>query len=145
MANQYQLLVYEGYLGKDPEMRYTPTGMAVTNFNLGSTRSYKSGEEQVDEITWIRVTAWGKLAEFVYSYAHKGSHVFVEGVLHPGKNGSPTAFQMKNGEWAASYEVTARKIRLLDTKQSNSHPAEASSSDDTDVPWEGDSDTEMPY
>ena len=146
MANQYQLLVYEGYLGKDPEMRYTPNGTAVTNFNLGSTRTYKVGDEQVDEITWLRVTTWGKLAEFVYTYCHKGSHVLIEGILHPGKNGSPITFQLKNGDWASSFEVTARKVRLMDSKQSNGYQSGSSAvSVDDDIPWNDESESELPY
>jgi len=143
MASQFQLLVYEGYLGKDPEMRYTPNGTAVTNFNLGSTRSYMANGEKVDEVTWLRVTAWGKLAEFIYNNAVKGSHVFVQGVLRPSKNGSPNTFQLKNGEWASSFDVTARQIRLISSPQHpNSNQVEELTDDveffDEDV-------AEMPY
>ncbi len=56
----YHALIIVGWLGKDPEMRYTPAGQAVTNFSVATNRQYTSGSgEQVKETTWFRVSAWG--------------------------------------------------------------------------------------
>ena len=128
MASQLQGLQYEGYLAADPEMRYTPSGQAVTNFRIGSTREYTpKGGEKVKETTWLKVTAWGKLGEIINNFCEKGSWVVVDGLLRVGENGSPTVYQRQNGEWAASYEVTADKIRILRGK-----PFEGESADGTE-------------
>lgn len=128
MANQVQVVMYEGYLAADPEMSYTPDGAAVTNFRIGSNRSYKTASgEKVDETTWLKITAWRKLGEIVNQYCKKGSHVLVTGILHPGKNGSPKTYELKTGGWGASYEVTAEKVRIF---RSNGDAIESSDSDD---------------
>lgn len=118
MATQIQLVMYEGYMADAPDMRYTPSGKAVANFRMGSSRSFKtSSGETTKETTWLKVTAWGRLAEVVTEYCAKGSHVIVQGSLHPGENGNPNVFELKNNRgWAASYEVTAERVRILDSK-----------------------------
>ena len=117
MANQIQMLMYEGYLAGDPEMRYTPSGKPVTNFRMGSNRKYNTADgREVKETTWLKVAAWGKLAEIVNQYCGKGSHVIVTGLLRPGENGSPTVFPTRDGGHSASFEVTANSIRILKGK-----------------------------
>lgn len=119
MAGQLQLVIYEGYLGGDPEMRYTSDGTPVTNFSMGSTMSYKKKDgSKVDETTWIRVTAWRGLAEIINNYAKKGTHVIVQGRLTPGANGSPEVYEKTQGGFGASYTVTAEKIRILSSADS---------------------------
>ena len=89
----FQTILIAGHLGRDPEMRYTPAGQAVTNFNLAANRQYTdSGGQVVKETTWFRVSAWGKTAENCNQYLRKGSLVLVEGrlVMRPG-DGRPTA------------------------------------------------------
>lgn len=137
MANQLQLVIYEGYLGRDPEMRYTPSGKNVTNFSMGSSRKYKTADgKEVKETTWLKVTAWGKLGEIVNQYCNKGSHVIVTGILRVGENGSPTPYQTKSGEWAASYEITASDIRILDKKESGTSEDETEGNSEEDLPFE---------
>lgn len=118
MASQLQLLIYEGFLAADPEMHYTPKGQGVTNFRMGSNSSYKNGEgEEVKEVTWLKVTCWGKLGEIANQWTEKGSQVIIVGKLRPGKNGSPTVYNLSNGDPAASYEVTAEKLRIISGKK----------------------------
>jgi single-strand DNA-binding protein len=134
-----QLVIYEGYLAADPEMRYTPAGKAVTNFRIGSNRKWKNAEgEDMKETTWLKIAAWDKLAEIVAKYCHKGSHVIVTGVLRVGKGGSPEPYQLSSGEWGASYEITAREVNMLDKKpvdgeQTASH--ETAPANDDDIPF----------
>ena len=121
--------MYEGFLADDPEMRYTPAGKGVTNFRMGSNRSYKTNDgRQIKETTWLKVTCWGKLGEIVNQYCGKGSHVVVSGILRVGENGSPTVYQLKSGEYAASYEITANEVRILKGKDG----AVTSSEEDTE-------------
>lgn len=138
MANQLQMVLYEGYLAAEPEMRYTPSGQSVTNFRIGSTRQYtnKAGEK-IKETTWLKVTAWGKLAEIMNNYTEKGSWVIVQGLLRVGENGSPVPYERGNGEWAASYEVTADKVRILRGKafEGESQDGTEHSASEDDMPF----------
>ena len=68
----YQTIIFAGNLGGDPEMRYTPSGQAVTNFSVATNRQYTASDgNQVKETTWFRVSAWGKLAETTNQYLRK--------------------------------------------------------------------------
>lgn len=71
-----------GYLGRDPELRYTPQGTAVCNFSIATNdrKKDKSGEFQ-DITTWFRVTLWNKQAETAAKYLTKGSQIYIEGRL----------------------------------------------------------------
>ena len=76
----YHTIIIVGNVGKDPEMRYTPSGQAVTSFSVATNRQYTSGNgEQVKETIWFRVSTWGKTAEVCNQYVKKGSKVLVEG------------------------------------------------------------------
>jgi len=114
----YQKLVIVGNLGNDPEMRYTPSGQAVTNFNVATNRRYTSSDgNQVDETTWFRVSTWGKQAEICNQYLKKGNKVLVEGRLNPDKeSGGPRIWTRQDGTSAASYEITAEQVRFLTPK-----------------------------
>lgn len=110
----YHTIIVVGNLGREPEMRYTPSGQPVTSFSIASNRSYvNTSGDKVDETIWFRVTAWGKLAETCNQYLHKGSKVLVEGRLTPDKNGGPRIWTNKDGQSAASYEITANTVRFL--------------------------------
>lgn len=111
----YAKLIIVGNLGKDPEMRYTPNGQAVTSFSVATSHKYTtSGGEQVTETTWFRVSAWGKLAEICNQYLKKGSKVLIEGRLTPDKStGGPKVFNKQDGASGASYEVNASTVKFL--------------------------------
>src|SRR3972149_11971043 len=80
----YHTIIIVGNLGKDPEMRYTPSGQAVTSFSVATSRQYTGQNGQkVKETIWFRVSAWGKQAETCNQYLRKGSKVLVEGRLTP--------------------------------------------------------------
>lgn len=113
----FHTVILIGNLGRDPEMRYTPSGQPVTSFSVASNRSYNDANGQkVDETTWFRVTAWGKQAETCNQFLHKGSKVLVEGRLTPDKNGGPRIWQKQDGTYSASYEITATTVRFLSTR-----------------------------
>ena len=114
----YHTIIIVGNLGKDPEMRYTPSGQAVTSFSVATNRKYTSSNgEQVSETIWFRVSAWGKTAEICNQYLKKGSKVLVEGRLTPDKNtGGPRIWQKQDGTSGASFEVTAGTVRFLTSR-----------------------------
>lgn len=110
----YQKIVFVGNLGRDPEMRYTPGGTAVTNLNVATNRTYTDNSgEQIKETVWFRVSVWGKQAESVHQYLRKGRQVLVEGRLTGDENGNPRIWNRKDGSPAASFEVSAISVRFL--------------------------------
>ena len=111
----YQKIVIVGNLGRDPEMRYTESGQAVTNINVATNRQYTaSSGEKVKETTWFRVSAWGRLAEICNQYLKTGRQVLVEGRLNPDREtGNPRVFERKDGTFGASYEITADRVVFI--------------------------------
>ncbi len=115
----YQKLVIVGNLGRDPEMRYTPSGQAVTNLNIATNRQYTANSgERVKETTWFRVSVWGKQAETVNQYLRKGSKVLVEGRLtQDPATGGPRVWTANDGSPRASFEMTAQTVRFLSSRE----------------------------
>lgn len=97
-----------GNLGKDPEVRYMPSGEAIANISVATTDSWKdkSGEKQ-EKTEWHRVSFFGKLAEIVGEYLKKGSQVYVEGRLQTRK------WQDKEGQDKYTTEIVADRMQML--------------------------------
>ena len=114
----FQTLILIGNLGKEPEMRYTPSGQPVTTLSVATNRRYSGANGQpVKETAWFRVTVWGKQAETCNQFLHKGSKVLVEGRLTPDpETGGPRVWE-NNGKHGASYEVTASTVRFLSGRE----------------------------
>ena len=110
----YHTIIIVGNLGKDPEMRYTPSGQAVTNFSMATSRQYSdSNGQKVKETIWFRVSVWGKQAEACNQYLKKGRSVLVEGrLIADPKTGGPKIWQGQSGP-GASFEVSATTVRFL--------------------------------
>jgi single-strand DNA-binding protein len=104
-----------GRAGNDPEMRYTPSGTAVTSFSLAvnNNRRDQSGE-WTEETEWFRVSAWDRQAESVNQYLAKGRRVFVEGRL------STSQYTSNSGEARTSLEVRAFRVIFLDSPSGES-------------------------
>lgn len=128
----FHTIIIVGNLGKDPEMRYTPSGQAVTSFSVATSRKYTSSNgEQVNETIWFRVSAWGKQAEICNQYLKKGSKVLIEGRLTPDKNtGGPRIWQKQDGTSGASFEVTAQTVRFLSSRSDGAGGGMAADSGD---------------
>ena len=111
----YQQITLIGNLGRDPEMRYTPSGVAVTNFSVATSRSWTGQDGQRQEKTvWFRVAAWRRLAETCNQYLTKGQRVLVIGEVE-----EPSTWTDQEGNTRASLEVTARTVRFLNTRAEN--------------------------
>lgn len=116
----FQQIIVAGYLGQDPELRYTPTGTACTNFSLASSRKYTGGDGTlVEETTWFRVSVFGKQAETSNQYLKKGAPVLITGRLKPGDDGNPRTFQRQDGSVGSSFEIVADFVRFLPNGQDN--------------------------
>lgn len=110
----YQQLTIIGRVGRDPEMRFTASGQAVTNFSVAVSEKYNnSSGEKVEKKVWIRVTAWGKTAEICKEYVKKGMLVQVTGKLSGDEGGNPKVYTKQDGTAAASFEVTANNVLFL--------------------------------
>lgn len=113
----YHSITILGNLGKDPEMRFTPSGSAVCSFSVATSRSYTKNEEKVKETVWFRVTTWGKLAEICNEYLKKGSKVLVVGRLIPDlTTGGPRTWEASDGSTKASFEINAQEVKFLSPK-----------------------------
>jgi single-strand DNA-binding protein len=107
--NRVQLI---GYLGKDPESKFTPTGKKVTQFSVAISNRWKSKDGDSKEYTeWVNIEAWGRLGEVCGEYLKKGSLVFVEGRLKTDK------YEDK-GENKYYTKVVALAMQMLDRKPS---------------------------
>ena len=120
----FHTIIIVGNVGKDPEMRYTPSGQAVTSFSLATSRQYNNqAGQQVKETIWFRITTWGKTAETCSQYVKKGSKVLVEGRLTPDiATGGPKVYTRQDGTSGASYEVSAQTVRFLSPKGETAIP-----------------------
>ena len=100
-----------GNLGRDPEMRYTPSGQAVTQFTVAVNRNYKDGQgEWQEETEWFRVVAWGPLAERTAEYLRKGRKVYVEGRLQTRQ------WEDRDGQKRYTTELIAQTCTPLDRR-----------------------------
>ncbi len=131
----FHTIVIVGSLGRDPEMRYTPSGAAVTTLNVATNHAYKNQEgQQVKETTWFRVSVFGKQAEACAQYLTKGRSVLVEGRLRPDpQTGGPRLFDRQDGSKGASFEVLASTVRFLNggghSGEGAAEPTEGSAGD----------------
>ena len=117
-----------GRAGRDPEMRYTPSGKAVTNLSVAADVGFGDNKKTV----WFRVTFWDKLAEVVNQYVSKGNVVYIEGELVPDDTGGPRIWTKQDGTPSASFELNAQTFRFAGSK--NEQKPQASEEDD-DVPF----------
>ena len=118
MLNQAQII---GHLGKDPEVRYLPSGEAVANFSIATTEKWKdknTGEPR-EETEWHRISVFGRLAEIVGEYLKKGSLVFVQGKLKTRK------YTDGQGIERYSTEIRAEAMKMLGGRDSNQGSAPA--------------------
>jgi len=97
-----------GHLGKDPEMRYTPSGRPVTTFSVAVSRSWNTADgERRSETEWFNIVSWGNLAEICKQYLHKGQQVYIEGRLQTRR------WEDKEGQKHTNVEVVANEMMML--------------------------------
>ena len=140
----FHTIIIVGNVGKEPEMRYTPSGQAVTSFSLASNRSYTGQNgQQVKETAWFKVSVWAKQAETVSQYVHKGSKVLVEGRLTVDPaTGGPRIWNRQDGTPGTSFEVTASTVRFLSSKgEGAGGPGE----EPVDVPGDAGNEGDIPF
>lgn len=121
-----------GRLGKDPEIRQTPSGIVIATMTIATSEFRKKEGERVEETEWHRVTAIGKLAEIVNSYCKKGQLVYIEGRLRTKK-------WQKDGIDRYMTEIIADALQMItkgESKQKDERPAQDSLKDaEDDIPF----------
>ncbi len=101
-------IIVIGNLGRDPEMRYTPSGQSVTSFSIASNRRYTTASgEQREETEWFNVNAWGRMAELCNQYLTKGRQVYVEGRLHS------RTYEGRDGQMRFVNEINLTDVQFL--------------------------------
>jgi single-strand DNA-binding protein len=120
-----------GHLGRDPEMRYTPSGRPVTTFTVATSRTWNTSDgERHTETEWFNVVAWGNLAEICKQYLNKGQQVYIEGRLQ-------TRFwDDKEGNKHNSTEIVANEMIMLgDRKETNQSGGEPALEEEDEFPF----------
>jgi single-strand DNA-binding protein len=122
-----------GNLGRDPEMRYTPSGKPVTNFSVAVNNQYAGADGQVvKETLWVKAVTWGATAEAANKYLKKGMQVYIEGRINPIKIWTGT-----DGEPRADLELTVSEMQFLSHNDgsSGSAPEIPGAPDPEDIPF----------
>jgi len=106
-----------GHLGRDPEMRYTPSGRPVTTFTVATSRSWNTSDgERHNETEWFNIVSWGNLAEICKQYLTKGQQVYIEGRLQTRK------WEDNEGTKHTSVEIVANEMMILGERKDGNQP-----------------------
>jgi single-strand DNA-binding protein len=105
-----------GRLGRDPEIRYTPGGVAIANFSVATSEEWKDKEsnEKKERTEWHRIVAFAKLGEICGEYLSKGKLVYIEGKIQT------RSWEDKDGNKKYTTEIVASDVQFLDKKDSGS-------------------------
>jgi single-strand DNA-binding protein len=117
-----------GNVGKQPDMRYTPSGSPVASFSVACNRKYEQDGQSREETEWINVVTWNKQAESCNQYLSKGSLVYVEGRLHT------RSWDGQDGQKHYRTEVIASQVIFLDKRQGGGQSGEDYAPED-DLPF----------
>lgn len=129
-----------GFLGKDPELKYTPSGVAVCSFSLATTESYKADDgNRVDKTEWHNIVAWRKLAETCSDYLKKGSKVYIEGKI------TTESYEKDGGEKRYITKIVAQSLMFLDSKQKEGNVEVAEGGEQVEGLGKPDDDEDLPF
>lgn len=119
MARGLNKVMIIGFVGREPEMRFTPSGRPVTSFSVATSRSWTSAEgERREETEWFNVVAWGNLAEICKTHLTKGQQVYVEGRLQT------RGWEDETGKKHFRTELVANEMILLGERRPTHHEFE---------------------
>ncbi len=122
MANSVNKVILIGRLGKDPELKYTPSGTPVARFSLATDESFKNrAGEQQKRTEWHNIVAWNKLAEICGEYLTKGKQVYIEGSIQSRQ------WEDQSGNKRTTYEIIARQMTMLGSRTDSEHAAASES------------------
>lgn len=121
----YNKIILIGNLGRDPELRYTPSGLAVCDFSVATNEKKKDGNGEFQDITtWFKITLWGDKAENASKYLEKGRQVYIEGRIRLSE------WTDRDNNTRQTLEVTASEMQFLsDGNRSSNMPGNSDDSD----------------
>lgn len=132
----FQQTIIIGNVGREPDFKYTQSGIALCNFSVAVTERFggKDGAEKREETTWYSCTAWRQQAEIANQYVKKGSPIFVVGTV------KVRAYINKSGEAAASLDLTVKTFQLLGKQEGGKQreydePPDYVGANITDIPF----------
>jgi single-strand DNA-binding protein len=130
MAKGLNKVMVIGHAGRDPEMRYIPSGKPVTSFSVATSRSWTNSEgERRQETEWFNVVAWGNLAEICKQHIRKGQQVYVEGRLQT------RSWEDHEGKKRFRTELVANEMILLGDRRGASEAAESTDEGEEEFPF----------
>jgi single-strand DNA-binding protein len=120
MAKGLNKVMLIGHLGKDPELSYTPSGVALCKFTIATNESYKGDDGNwIEKTEWHNITVWRKLAEICSQYLKKGSKIYLEGKIQ-------TDTYEKDGKKNYFTKIVMNEMLMLDNKASGAVTSETS-------------------
>lgn len=131
-----------GNLGKDPELRYTPAGVAVCTFSLATTEKWrdKTSNEQKESTTWHNIVLWRRQAEIAKEYLSKGSPVYIEGRIQT------RTYDDKDGNKKWITEIVGDRLQLLGRRgEGADHSAQAPAPEMSEAPPLSEEDDDLPF
>jgi len=129
MSRGLNKMMIIGHLGRDPEMRYTPSGRPVTTFSVATTRSWHSSDgERHEETEWFNVVAWGNLAEICNQHLRKGQQIYVEGRLQTRR------WEDSEGNKHFTTELVAQEMIMLGERK-DAGPSEYMAGSEDEEPY----------
>ena len=141
MANGLNKAILIGNLGRDPEVRYTPSGVAVANFSIATSESWtnKDGEKET-RTEWHRIVAFGKLGEICGEYLSKGKQVYIEGRIQT------RDWEDQNGVKRYTTEIVASQMIMLGTRDAGeTFKSEGSAAAAPSAPLQAPEDDDIPF
>ena len=147
MSRTLNKVMLIGNVGRDPELKYTPSGIPVTSFRLATSETWKDRDGSLQEHTdWHTVVAWRGLAEVIHKLVRKGSRVYIEGRIQT------RSFDDKGGNRRHVVEVLADNMLLLDIKRTKDdadldefHPAHFDFGDDSSLHFDSEFEQRIPH
>ena len=121
--NNFNLVILEGRLTKDPEIKYTQNGTALCKFSIANNSAYYRNDELQEEVTFVEVTTWSKLAEQCGEYLKKGRRVIVNGRLKQNR------WNDSEGSSHSKITLVGNRVHFLDTKRELEKNTESELSD----------------
>jgi single-strand DNA-binding protein len=124
MSRDLNKVMIIGHLGRDPEMRYTPSGRPVTTFTVATNRSWNTTDgERHNETEWFNVVSWGNLAEICKQYLNKGQQVYIEGRLQTRR------WEDSDNVKHTSIEIVASEMMILGDRHDSNQSADSQEPD----------------
>jgi len=125
MSRDLNKVMIIGRLGRDPEMRYTPSGKPVTTFSVATSRSWNTADgERHQETEWFNIVAWANLAEICKQHLSKGQQVYIEGRLQT------RSWENNDGKTHTTVEIVANEMIILGDRKTPNDARKIESKED---------------